>query len=76
MHCNISREIRLKSNSKIYHIMCRKLNQQMLFDEEKDYLKYLDLISKLGNKFDISLYGYCLMTNHIHMLIKDKKNKL
>lgn len=34
----MSREKREQSNSKIYHVMCRALSKQTLFDEEGDYL--------------------------------------
>ena len=56
--------------------MSRSLNRQILFEEEIDYIKYLDILSKAKEKFGFKIYAYCLMTNHIHMLIEDKKNNL
>ena len=70
------RVARIESKTKIYHIMSRALNKQTLFDEEKDYLRFLHIVKSVKNEIDFSLYGYCIMNNHYHMLIKDKNNKI
>lgn len=70
------REKRLKSKSGIYHVMCRALNKQMLFDEENDFVEYLNLLSKSKIKFNIKIFAYCLMTNHVHILLKDHNDAL
>lgn len=56
--------------------MSRALNKQILFDDEKDYLKFLHIVKSDKNEIDFDLYGYCIMSNHYHLLIKDKSNKL
>lgn len=70
------RRERVKPNSKIYHVMCRALNKQVLFDEEEDFLFYLNLIKKNSVKENIKIYAYCLMTNHVHIMIKDIDDNL
>lgn len=72
----MSREKREKSNSKIYHVMCRALNKQTLFDEEEDYLFYLKHLKEISQKYKVIIYAYCLMTNHIHILIYDKNEMI
>ena len=37
------RHSRIKSKTNIYHVMNRGLNKQLLFDDEVDYLRYLQL---------------------------------
>lgn len=64
------RVARLKSNTDIYHIMCRGLNRELLFNEDGDYLRFLELINKAKNRFNFKLYAYCLMINHVHMILK------
>lgn len=56
--------------------MCRALNKQVLFDEEEDFLFYIALIKKNLIKNNIKVFAYCLMTNHLHLIIKDKDDKL
>lgn len=60
----------------IYHIVLRSVNQQLIFQEEVDYQKFLFLLSDCKEKYDAEIYAYCLMSNHIHLLIKftDKDN--
>lgn len=64
------------SKMKLYHVMSRALNKQLLFFDETDYLKYLEMVSDLKDEFDIEIISYCLMSNHTHLLIYDKKNNL
>ena len=70
------RKARVESKTKIYHVMSRALNKQILFDDEKDYLKFLNIVKSTKSEIDFDLYGYCIMSNHYHLLIKDKSNKL
>ena len=55
--------------------MTRALNKQSLFDDEKDYLYLLQIISDVKKETHFKLYAYCLMTNHFHILIKEKDVK-
>jgi len=52
------------------HIMNRGNNRQLLFtkDEEKAYFKYLLLSKK--DYAGVHIYHYCLMNNHIHLIVR------
>ena len=52
-----------------YHIVVRGNQRQKTFKEDKNYLKYLKLIKKYKTKYKAKIYAYCLMTNHVHLLI-------
>jgi REP element-mobilizing transposase RayT len=62
---------REKSRTGIYHVMLRGVNRQQIFEEKKDYYHFLQLTEKYKEKHSFTLYGYCLMENHVHMLIKE-----
>ncbi|MBP2662246.1 MAG: transposase IS200-family protein [Firmicutes bacterium] len=66
------KERKRKSSSGIYCVIVRGINRQDIFHEEEDYIKYLEIIkrAKDSNKFEI--YGYCLMSNHVHLLVCEK----
>lgn len=66
------RHARIKSESGIYHIMLRGTDKQNIFNDEQDYKKFIEILyeCKIISKFE--LYAYCLMGNHIHLLIKEK----
>ena len=42
----------------------------ILFEEEADYKTYILLMMKYSDEEDITIMSYCLMVNHVHMLLK------
>ena len=63
------RKARLKSTSNVYHVVIRGANRQQMFEDRKDYLKYLDILEYYKRECNYSIYAYCLMSNHVHLLI-------
>ncbi len=63
------RKSRLISPTGIYHITLRSVNQHIIFEDSQDYEKFIYILSDCVEKYDIDLYAYCLMNNHIHLLI-------
>ncbi|MBW9170106.1 transposase [Clostridium estertheticum] len=63
------RTFRLKSDESIYHIMCKSITEVNLFKDTEDKKKYLSLIKKYKTLYNFKLYGYCLMDNHLHLII-------
>ena len=70
------RQARRKSESGIYHIMLRGINQQQIFQDEEDNLKFLEILSKYKEQCGYEIYAYCLMGNHVHILLKEGKENL
>lgn len=67
---------RKTSKTNVYHIILRGIDKQNIFLEEKDYTKFLNLLKLTKNKYQYELYVYCLMSNHVHIVINDKENNL
>lgn len=53
-----------------YHIISRGNQKQTVFSNDKDYTTYLKILRKAKHKYHILIYSYCLMPNHIHLLIE------
>ena len=70
------RQARRKSESGIYHIMLRGINQQQIFEDEEDNLRFLETLSKYKEQCGYEIYAYCLMGNHVHILLKEGKEDL
>ncbi|KAB2951640.1 transposase [Heliorestis acidaminivorans] len=70
------RRARVKSSTGIYHAMLRGINRQIIFEDNEDYEKILQIIQVCKEKSGFELYGYCLMSNHIHLLIKEAQEDL
>lgn len=70
------RQSRLHSMSGVYHIMMRGNEKKDIFIDNEDRYKFIDIL--LNKKFvsGYSLYAYCLMSNHIHLVMKENDENL
>ncbi|MBS3976315.1 MAG: transposase [Syntrophomonadaceae bacterium] len=66
----VPRRAREKSNSGIYHIFLRGINRQNIFEDGEDNQKFLDALQRYKEICGYSLYAYCLMGNHVHLLLQ------
>ncbi|MGR6836625.1 transposase [Syntrophomonas erecta] len=62
---------REKSATGIYHVMVRGIGQQDIFHERDDFHRYLETLKKISLDSGVSVLGYCLMTNHVHLLLRE-----
>lgn len=60
----------------LFHVTSRGSEKREIFLETRDYERYLGRLSQLKAKLSFKLYSYCLMPNHIHLLIEVKDNPL
>lgn len=52
-----------------HHVVQRGHNRQVVFAAEDDYQRYLSDLRELKDVFGVKVYAYCLMTNHVHLLL-------
>ncbi len=69
----MARVARMKSDSGIYHIMIRGINKQSILEDNEDNQKFLEVLKECKILSEYKIYGYCLMGNHIHALLKVEK---
>ena len=65
----MTRNIRLIVPNIFHHAIQRGNNRQTVFQEKEDRFFYLKWARELGIQFHTPIFGYCLMTNHNHLLI-------
>lgn len=70
------REARKKSSTGIYHVMLRGINGQIIFEDHEDNEKFLQTIKEYKEECRYEIYAYCLMGNHIHLLMKEGQEDL
>ena len=70
------RQARRQSESGIYHVMLRGINRQQIFEDEEDFQKFISVLKECKAISGFKLFAYCLMGNHIHILIKPEKENL
>lgn len=69
----MARSARIVSESGMYHVLLR--SKEKIFFSKADYIKFIEIMKDCFSEYG-GLLGYCLMDNHIHMVIMDKKGKL
>lgn len=52
-----------------HHITQRGNRRQQVFFKDEDYNEYLRLLKFHGDKFNLSIVAYCLMPNHVHLIV-------
>lgn len=67
---------RKKSHSGIYHIMLRGINRQTIFEDDEDKTRFLETFKKYKAISKYQIYSFCLMDNHIHLLLKETEESL
>jgi len=63
------RKERLVFDRSYYHVFTRGNDRKQIFKKEADYQGFLSIIRKYLEKFHVSITNYCLMPNHLHLLI-------
>lgn len=67
----MARAARDRCESGIYHIVLRGINRQDIFYDDGDLLRFLETIEMKKADKQFEIHAYCLMTNHIHLLIRE-----
>lgn len=51
-----------------HHITQRGNYRQIVFEKDDDYLQYLEWLHMYSKKNALNIWGYCLMSNHVHFI--------
>lgn len=66
------RQARMVLPGVAHHITQRGNNRQDVFFTDDDRVAYLEILAQQSELYGLSVHGYCLMTNHIHLLAEPK----
>jgi putative transposase len=58
-----------------YHVVRRGNNQQTVFFEPTDYIRYLDYLEDALLRYGVFCHAYVLMPNHVHLLLSPSTNE-
>jgi putative transposase len=65
----MSRQARIVLPNFPHHIIQRGHNKQPVFFTQEDYIYYLESLQEWRTRLNCKIYAFCLMTNHIHLII-------
>src|SRR6476659_4357444 len=66
------RPLRPIEDGLVYHVINRGNNRQRVFAKKGDVEAFLSAIAELKERKPFELYGYCLLDNHFHLLIRPR----
>jgi len=55
------------------HIIQRGHNRSVCFFSDQDFVRYLDELAELSVRLSCAVHAYCLMTNHVHLLLTSQE---
>jgi putative transposase len=64
----MSRQARVVAEAVPHHVTQRGNNRQDIFFTDDDRRFYLAMLREKSELFGLSILGYCLMTNHVHVI--------
>ena len=65
------RQQRKRAASGFYHVVTKGNGGQVIFEDDKDKRRYLELFSDAMAKNNVIVHAYVLMDNHTHALLQD-----
>jgi len=69
----MTRQARFVIPGHLYHVTQRGNYRQHVFKDDQDRICYLKLIDRYAKEYNNDLYAFCLMTNHVHFIIKPQQ---
>jgi len=66
----MARRPRLFASGLLYHVIVRGNQQRKTFHSDSDYKAYLDRLEEYRVRCRVRIYAYCLMPNHVHLLLE------
>lgn len=67
---------RIYGESGYMHIYTRGNGKQIIFEDRADYIRYLNLLKKYSSESGVKICAFCLMENHVHLIIYDPDRKI
>ena len=65
----MARPLRIEYEGAHYHVTSQGNERKAIFRDDTDREKFLELIGRAVEQFDIRVHTYVLMDNHFHLLV-------
>lgn len=72
----MARRLRVQYDGAIYHLTMRGVERRPIFRDDGDRERFLVQLAESVDHFGVRLYLYCLMTNHVHVLVETPRGNL
>ncbi len=72
----MARPLRIEYPGAVYHVTSRGNDRQAIYETKADRYRFLKLLEQACKRHQWSVYAYCLMDNHYHLLIETREATL
>ena len=72
----MARPLRIEFPNALYHITSRGNRRENIYLADSDRKNFLDILSQVYDRFNWVVHGYCLMSNHYHLLVETPEGNL
>lgn len=70
---SMARPLRIQFPGAFYHLTCRGIERRNIFADDSDRQRFLSLLGRSVETYQVNLLAYVLMRNHFHLLIQTRK---
>jgi putative transposase len=72
----VARQARNETEAGLSHVYARGVERRLIFGDDDDRRLYLSLLTGVARRFRWHVLAYCLMPNHVHLLIETTEPNL
>jgi REP element-mobilizing transposase RayT len=69
----MARALRIQFPGAFYHITCRGVERRSIYEDNQDRRRFLVLLARSLDTYQVVLHAYSMMNNHFHLLIQTSK---
>lgn len=66
----MARPLRIEYAGAFYHVLNRGQRREPIQQDRQDCERFVSDLSKLAQQYAMRIHGYCLMTNHYHVILE------
>ncbi len=70
------RQARIDAPGALHHIICRGIERRKIFKDNIDRKRFLERLGSVLQKTSTPCYGWALILNHFHLLLKTGKEPI
>ena len=72
----MTRPLRIEYPGAFYHVINRGHRQEPIVRDSRDRERFLHDLERMAGQFHVLIHGYCLMTNHYHVILETPAGNL
>ncbi len=72
----MTRPLRIEFPGALYHVTARGDRRAAIYRDDRDRNAWLEVVGMVCERFNVTLYAYCQMTNHFHLLVETVEGNL